>query len=423
MKKLKNKVFFTILIIFTSFLLSIFVFFQYQDYHQEKLNIENSIQRMTNMLEKDFKNQFSRPDSFPFDEMKPNDSIWNTEEGNNPKIFMDSMIYSILLNNQNEIIDIISHHENTFTEDEIRILAESIIKKETLNSLHIGNLYFERYSYSYQINHHILLIDNTNVNNRLISSLKTSLLLFVILELIIFVISSLLTKWIIRPVLETFEKQKQFIADASHELKTPLSVIMASADALESDLTEKKWLSNIQSESERMSKLISDLLNLARIEDEKQKMEYVVCSLSKIVEKAVLTLESLIFEKNISLEYHIEENIQFECHQDYISRLVMILLDNAIQHSVENGKIIVDLFLEKDDIVLSISNKGEAIPKGEEEKIFERFYRSDKSRNRDENRYGLGLAIAKTIILNHHGKIVAYSKADYTTFKVNFKRK
>ena len=135
---------------------------------------------------------------------------------------------------------------------------------------------------------------------------------------------------------------------------------------------------------------------------------------------AILTLESLIYESKIKLEYNIEENIKMKCNGGEIKQLVTILLDNAIKHSSENGEIKVELKKQKSDVILTVSNRGEEIPKEMREKIFERFYRIDESRNRSDNRYGLGLAIAKNIAVNHNGKISVESENKITKFKVIF---
>lgn len=231
----------------------------------------------------------------------------------------------------------------------------------------------------------------------------------------------ILTSWIIKLVIRSFEAQKEFIADASHELKTPLSVIIASSEALEDNPKEIKWLNNIKSEANRMSILIKNLLELASFE---KKETYVLKedNLSKVVELAVLTFEAKAYESDIKLESKIDSNIKFTFDSYSINELVEILLDNALKHADKKSTIEVELKCDGNNIILRVRDTGDVIPKGEEEKIFERFYRLDKSRSRKDNRYGLGLAIAKNIVVNHKGKIRAKSTGKETVFEVLFKK-
>lgn len=196
---------------------------------------------------------------------------------------------------------------------------------------------------------------------------------------------------------------------------------MANADALENEPNEKKWLENIKSESERMNYLISELLNLAKLENESEIEKNKQENLSKIIERATLTFESVAYENNIKYEYNIKKDILFSCNDNQIKQLVAILVDNAIKHSDENGEVKVNLLKEKGKIILQVTNKGKEIPRELREKIFERFYRVNESRNRNENRYGLGLAIAKNIVQNYNGKIFVSCENGYTTFTVKFK--
>ena len=393
MKKLKNKVYLTIFVILSIFSITLLFIYNYQYYKSEYLRVENSL-RNTNILSK------------------------RGEVGRGPMRFIDTKVYTVLLDDDKNIINIISHYDEENIDEDLKDFINSIDKnnKETV----IGNLYKDKYSYRVHKNG-IILVDNSNSITNLNSIKKISIFFLICMELIAAYISSLLSKWIIKPVVETFDKQKQFIADASHELKTPLAVIMASADALEKNKSEKKWISNIQTESERMNNLITNLLDLSKVENSKPIFEEV--NLSKIVEKVSLTLESLMFEKNIELLTNIDKDIIIKSNSDEMKQLISILLDNAIKHSISDGEIVVNLSENKSQILLEVKNKGEAIKKGEEEKIFERFYRSDKSRNRNDNRYGLGLAIAKSIVEKYNGQISAYSENKYTTFKVEFKKK
>lgn len=254
-----------------------------------------------------------------------------------------------------------------------------------------------------------------------IKGLKTTIIVSIIIGalglIIICIIAKKISKTIVKPVEDSFEKQKQFVSDASHELKTPLAVIEANADVLQDKVGENKWITYIQKEVQSMNKLVNDLLVLARMENTKisknQKFD-----LSKEVQMSVSVFESMIYEKKIELETNIIDGIEFNGDKEDIKHIISIILDNAIKHTEENGKIIVNTLKEKNSVKIEIKNQGEPIPEEEREKIFERFYRVDKARNRNEKRYGLGLSIAKGIVDKYNGSIYATSKDGFTIFVV-----
>ena len=406
MKKLNKKVYFAILSILTISLLSFIVIFNSQTYLNKQKQVENSL----NVQEK-FDKKETPPD-------KPDKDTNNKPLDENIK-FMDVTMYTVILENGN-IKEIINHSNNNLSDDDITKLANNILNSKNLKDKYVGNLYFKKYSYKYD-ERSLVIIDNSNINKELQTSLLTSLLIFVLLEILIIYVTKIITKWITNPVKESFDRQKEFIADASHELKTPLSVIMASTEAYMDNPKETKWLTNIKTESERMNDLIIELLELAKSEG-KNNVKYNDGNLSKIIELSLLTFEGIAYEKKIKIDYNIKDNIKMSLNENNLKELMEILLDNAINHSKENSKITVSLKEDNKNIELLVTNEGEGIPEGEEEKIFERFYRSDKSRNRRESRYGLGLAIAKNIVTNHNGIISAKSKEGHTTFKVLFKK-
>ena len=405
MKKLKNKVFSVVFMIMTLVTVAVIVAYNFQFYNQQERSVERSLNQT--MFER-FDDFFERPDG-----KRPDDS----EFGN--LRFMDSTVYTVILDSENNASTIINHSEGDLTDSEIVTLTKKIVDSGV--SEKTGNLYYTKYSFRFSNAAYITIVDNTNTNKMLQLTLFTSLIVLLLLETVIFLISRRIAEWIAKPVAESFDNQKRFIADASHELKTPLSVIIASADALESNPNEKKWLDNIKSESDRMNKLVADLLELAKSEEVDDTSAFAVGNLSKLVEKSALSFESVMFEKGVTLTDSIQSNIMFNMNEYKMQQLVSILLDNAVKHSEAGSGIYVELKQDK-DIVLSVTNKGEAIPKGEEEKIFERFYRADESRNRNENRYGLGLAIAKNIVTAHGGTISAKSENGITTFKAVFKK-
>ncbi len=405
MENLKKKTFFTIFIIISLFAMFFASFFNIQTYHREYTGILNNLTRMRNLTIK-------RPESFN-KEMKP----INDDELRNRKV-MDYEVYTFILNDNNDIIDKISHSDNPISDD-IITKAKNIIANNT-NKIKIGCLYWNKYAYNYEESNSLTIVNITNTRNMLLTNLLISLLLVIIGEFIIYIISKKITEWITKPVEMSFNREKEFVANASHELKTPLAVMMANIDSLDVNKKNEKWINNLKSESDRMSNLITRLLDLSKTEYLK-KENFSKNDISLIIEKRALTFESLAYEKNITIETNIAEKISFLCHKESIDELVSILIDNAISHGQENSTIKVNLISNKSEIKLEVINKGDPIPPDECEKIFERFYRNDKSHNRKSGRYGLGLAIAKNIVTSHHGNIKAYSKDEYTTFEVKFK--
>ena len=332
-------------------------------------------------------------------------------------MIMDYEVYSVKISN-NKIERIINHSNNTSNFD-VENIAKEIIAKD--KEIKIGNLYTNKYSYNYTRDT-IVIINTKNINDRLLFTLTLSIIVLTLFEVIIYFISRELTKRITKPARDAFDKQRDFIADASHELKTPLAVIMASSDELKSDKKNEKYVDNIKYESERMSTLIKSLLDSSKLEKGIGIDNYKEENISKIIERITLTFEAIAFEQNVKIDTNIEKDIMFKCSKEEIERLIGIILDNAIKHSYKKSIVNVNVNKDKNNINIEIINKGDPIQPGDEEKIFERFYRADKSRNRDANRYGLGLAIAKNIVTNHNGTIKAFSKNNKTTFKIYLKK-
>jgi two-component sensor histidine kinase len=420
MNKLRNKVFFTVIIILTLSLSSFLVAFNWQHYSEEKKVINNSLDMLVETPQKSNMNNMGDHKQIWQEGTFEEEDLAGERLDKNWK-FMDSAIYTVLLGQDNSILEIINRTPGSNLNSHILSIATTILSQDNIAPKHIGNLYFEDYCYSYTAGTELEIFDNTSVKHKLRSYLIFSFVVFVISECVIFLIASLITRWIIKPVKESFDKQRQFIADASHELKTPLSVIIASGEAFEDHPEEHKWLENIKYESDRMNLLITDLLELANSEGNIQKL-YEIADLSKVIELSALAFEGKTFEKNLSLNLDIEENIRMKIDKGGIKQVVGILLDNAISHSKEQGQIEVILKRNNGDVIFEVTNEGDPIPAGEEERIFERFYRVDKARNRAENRYGLGLAIAKNIVENHKGKISASSSGGKTVFRVVFRK-
>lgn len=266
----------------------------------------------------------------------------------------------------------------------------------------------------------IILMENENAINELKLTIISSIVIGVFALIIVYLIAKRISETIVKPVKESFEKQKQFVSDASHELKTPLAVIEANADVLQEKQGESKWITYIQNEVQSMNKLVNDLLTLAKLENINNK-NIQKFDLSKEIQMSVAVFESMMYENKIKLETNINEKIEFNGDKEDIKHIISILIDNAIKHTKENNKIIVNAKKEKNEVLIEVRNQGEPIPVDEQDKIFERFYRVDKARSRSEKRYGLGLAIAKGLVERYNGSIKASSKDGFTSFEVILK--
>lgn len=184
---------------------------------------------------------------------------------------------------------------------------------------------------------------------------------------------------------------------------------------LEREIGRNRWLANIQFENRRMEELVQQLLELARTENITPVME--VINMSRIVLGGMLPFESIAFEKGYVMDSHIAEDIYIKGESKQLGQLVAVLIDNALTHAEGKGAISIKLKLESNNVVFAVSNPGREIPAQERDKIFERFYRVDSSRNLNGH-YGLGLAIAKSIVTSHNGKILVECKNETTTFTV-----
>ena len=278
-------------------------------------------------------------------------------------------------------------------------------------------------------------------------------------------VSFYLSRFVTRPAEEMLQREKQFISNASHDLKTPVAAIRITAQVLadqesaenttdaasdtgrlQNTVTDsenmlraestacpemsnrlspertresnRQLVSNILTEAEQMSRLISELLSFSYIEEKKLHMNRIVFSLSEGCEEVALSMESTAFEKSIFLNYDIEENINYCGDADAIRRICAILLDNAIDHTPENGNIQMTLRKQGKHPVITVVNTGSPIPKEDLPHIFERFYRVEKERNGKTGHFGLGLSIAKSIVEAHHGTITAKNDPGLVTFTV-----
>lgn len=390
-KKLKQRIFLLIMISLSIIMIGLIILYAY-------LNYNNTLNTTTSMMNRFVDGEPKRnPNKIEDYKLKPEFNI--------------NGLYRVIIQNS-----VIIHGPENLGNNEIDEYVLKILKRNKRKGI------IDNYIYSAnKINKNTTVISMIEDENTVLH-IKTTIIFSIIMVFIslgvISIIAKKLSKIIVKPVEETFEQQKQFISDASHELKTPLAVIEANADVLHDKVGESKWINYIQNEIESMNKLINELLLLAKIENVDNIKEYTELNLSNEVQIILSMFESVAYEKGLTIESNIDENIKINANKEDIEHIVSTLTDNAIKHTEAEKKIIVNLKKEKNEIVFEVKNMGEPIPEEEREKIFERFYRIDKSRNRKEKRYGLGLAIAKSTIEKYNGKIEVDFKDGFTIFKV-----
>lgn len=395
-EKLKKKIFYLVFISLSIIILGVIILFTILNYHNTIDTAVMMINRMTDIGEN---REFNRP---PEQETMEN------------KKYIEG-IYHIRI--KNNMVTNMQYGEDV--DETIEQYALDISKKNSKNTSGIIGRYIYNVRKVGENTYNIIFMENENAIIRANSILLVSVILSILSIFSIYIIGKKISKTIVKPVEETFEKQKQFISDASHELKTPLAVIEANADVLENEVKNNKWIQYIQNEIESMNTLINELLTLTKIENIDNMRELKQINLSKELEIIVAMFESMAYEKEVIINSNIKENIETKANKEDIEHIVSTLLDNAIKHTKSKEQVIVELYREKNNIVIQIKNYGDPIPEDEREKIFERFYRIDKSRNRKEKRYGLGLAIAKSTVQKYNGKIEVLYKDNFTIFKVN----
>ena len=328
--------------------------------------------------------------------------------------FQLSTFYSVAVSYNGELLEIKNDSPTVYASDDLAQMAKDIIKdgKSTGTKDNLTFLKTDKNGYTL-----VVFMDNTVVNESAMTLFRYTLIFGSAALVLFFFLSVFLARKIVAPLEESYQKQKQFISDAGHELKTPVSVVSANAELLSRALGDNQWLQNIQYENERMGLLVGQLLDLARTENVTPQMEHI--DFSRLVAGEALPFESVAFEKGLALNTAITSGIAVEGNGAQLKQLTSILLDNAVRHSKPEGEVRLTLTKDHGIAEISVINKGDEIPAEHRERIFERFYRMDTARNGDDKHYGLGLAIAKAIVDAHHGHIEVLCYNDLVEFRAS----
>ena len=339
-------------------------------------------------------------------------TINNTVVKEDKTEFQLATFYAVALRDNGVVLKVDNAGKSLFTEEELVKLAKQLIGDNKTEGQTATLSYMIANKNGYTL---VAFMDNTVSEGGLRTMLRNVVIVGSVAFIMLFIISVYLSKQIIKPLAENDQKQKQFISDASHELKTPLAVISANAEMLAKEIGPNEWLSNIQYENQRMDDLVKQLLVLSRAENAEVVMEKV--DLSRIVTGEVLAFESLAFEQRKTLQSNVMENIHTTGNRTQLAQLISILIDNAIYHATGN-EIDLELSRRGHTIILSVENEGEMISVEDQKHLFDRFYQVDKVRNSERHHYGLGLSIAKVITQKHGGNIEVSCQNNKIKFKV-----
>ena len=240
----------------------------------------------------------------------------------------------------------------------------------------------------------------------LLISAGISLVGFLIVSLLLYILSAR----IVKPISDSYEKQRQFITNASHDLKTPITIIDADMDILEMDYDDNEWLQDIRKQTRRLSELIQELVFLSRMEEKGNQYQMIDFPITDILEETAQSFASLAVTQGKTFTVQIQPMLSYYGDVKTIHRLAVILLDNALKYSDEKGNITISLEKADRALRLAVHNTCAPITSEDIKHLFERFYRSDKSRNSQTGGYGIGLSIAKAIVTAHNGTIRATTK-------------
>ena len=314
--------------------------------------------------------------------------------------------FVVEVNNDGSIRDTDTSHIAAISSEDASVYAKNAIKSK------ITRGYKSNYKYAVEdrsYGHIVVFMDcRTELENATIF-LLISCTMGLITLLLVFILVSTFSKKAINPMIESMEKQKQFITDAGHEIKTPLAIISANADVLELINGKNEWITSIRNQTIRLNKLVKNLLMLSKMDEDSIKLIFTDINLSNLVMDTATSFKPIAEAANKSFEIDVKKDIMLNADESSITQLISTLIDNALKYSNEGGVIKISLVPIKKGCKFEITNTSDYIDTNNLNRLFDRFYRADSSRSRDTGGYGIGLSIAKSIVEAHHGKITAKS--------------
>lgn len=334
----------------------------------------------------------------------------------NQKIKRQEYDYSTSVVLKNKTIMVLSNSLKETTDKDILSMTQELQK----NGKKFGSI--DDYIYLVRIlksgNTVYIFVNNKKALQNSKQFFIVSIFIFLLSVIVFTIISYYLSRWMIKPSEKAIKNQKIFVANISHDLKTPITIIRANADLIENEVKNKKSIKYIQQETEKLNHLVNEMLTLTRIDNTISKENFKSFNFGDSLFDVVLPFESIAYEKGIRFNINIDEVTDYFGDENNIQKLAEILIDNAMSYTAKGGIVDVDAYENSKAVTLSVTNTGEPISDEKKVEIFDRFYRESKSRESTGNHYGLGLSIANTIVKKHNGKISIESKNGKNTFTV-----
>ena len=316
--------------------------------------------------------------------------------------FVSRYIY-LTLNEDNSIKE--SKSDNGFSIPGVKI--EDLKDQALSKNKDFGRINYTYFKIYYENETELIFIDSRAEITSYEKMITISSIIFVCTFILITLIIILISKRIIKPYEKLYKKEKMFLTNASHELKTPITIIKTDLDVLKMDDVNNEWIDSIDNQTNRLSKLVNEMVNLYKIEEKKEDIVKNNFNISEVTLDVLDNFLSSFKFKNYNIKIDIEENIIINSNEDIYMKILFILLDNANKYGLENGDFSIKLYKEKKKVILKVYNQTEEFEKEKLKFIFDRFYTLDESRSKEKSGYGIGLSIAKILTEDINGSIQA----------------
>ena len=361
-------------------------------------NADNTIDYLT----ENYNTEETRPE--PPDEEGGRDGFRPFDDGISPEVKFESRYFVVSFDSDGNVTSSDTRHIFAISEEDSIKIAKKIYEGSSDRGFYRNYRYAKIRLNGYNA---VMCLDVYNglssANYFLIVSLSASFIGWIT----VFIIVLAFSKRIIAPVSKSYERQKRFISDAGHEIKTPLAIIEADIGVMEINEGENEWLDDIKTQVRRLARLTNDLIHLSKLDEGKDSLKFIDFSVSDLASETVTSFTGLATVNNKKLEANIQPNLTLNGDTESIRELLTILLDNAIKYSTGDGNISIEVKKKNGHIVIEASNSAKNLTKENAEHLFDRFYRADESRNSETGGHGIGLSMAKAIVEAHKGKISA----------------